>query len=60
MADIQAEQKILCRASTVHAHPEDSMALEELFATEGWQTLLTIMVSSIARKLNVARVVGMH
>ncbi|KAL7424724.1 nuclear protein localization protein 4 [Cryptotrichosporon argae] len=38
------EQKFLCRAATAHAHPGDP-ALEQLFATAGWQTLLTIAES---------------
>ncbi|WWC58679.1 nuclear protein localization protein 4 [Kwoniella dejecticola CBS 10117] len=41
-----AEQKILCRAATMHAHPSDRNALEELFASGGWSTLLTIAESS--------------
>ncbi|WWC86305.1 nuclear protein localization protein 4 [Kwoniella dendrophila CBS 6074] len=41
-----AEQKILARAATMHAHPSDKNALEELFASGGWQTLLTIVESS--------------
>ncbi|OCF41793.1 nuclear protein localization protein 4 [Kwoniella heveanensis CBS 569] len=40
------EQKVLCRAATMHAHPKDKNALEELFASGGWQTLLTIVESS--------------
>ncbi|OCF30407.1 hypothetical protein I316_07935 [Kwoniella heveanensis BCC8398] len=30
----------------MHAHPKDKNALEELFASGGWQTLLTIVESS--------------
>ncbi|WVR05934.1 nuclear protein localization protein 4 [Kwoniella sp. DSM 27419] len=40
------EQKVLCRAATMHAHPGDKNALDELFASGGWQTLLTIAESS--------------
>lgn len=42
----QEEQQLLCRAATVNAHPEDSSALEGLFASNGWQTLLQIVASS--------------
>ncbi|KIR37157.1 nuclear protein localization protein 4 [Cryptococcus deuterogattii MMRL2647] len=42
------EQKILCRAATAHAHPNDTHALEELFASDGWQTLLTIVDSEVS------------
>ncbi|KIR82129.1 nuclear protein localization protein 4 [Cryptococcus gattii EJB2] len=42
------EQKILCRAATAHAHPNDTLALEELFASDGWQTLLTIVDSEVS------------
>jgi nuclear protein localization family protein 4 len=44
----QDEQKLLCRAATVHAHPDDPEALEHLFASGGWQTLLQIVESSAA------------
>lgn len=39
---------MLCRAATSLAHPRDTMALEELFNSGGWQTLLTIIESSAA------------
>jgi nuclear protein localization family protein 4 len=37
---------LLCRAATVHAHSADRTALEELFASNGWKTLLTIAEST--------------
>lgn len=47
VADVaQAEQKVLCRAATSHAHPQDKVALEELYASGGWQTLLAIAEST--------------
>jgi nuclear protein localization family protein 4 len=42
----QEEQQLLCRAATTHAHPKDTHALEQLFASGGWLTLLTIAESS--------------
>lgn len=42
----QEEQKILARAATVHAHPKDSLAVEQLFASSGWSTLLMLVESS--------------
>ncbi|WVQ62138.1 nuclear protein localization protein 4 [Kwoniella botswanensis] len=48
-----AEQKILCRAATMHAHPSDKNALEELFGSGGWQTLLTIVESSSSANVPV-------
>ena len=45
---VQEEQKILCRAATAHAHRADSAAVERLFASGGWQTLLTIVESYAA------------
>jgi len=42
----QEEQKLLCKASTAHSTGDDS-TLEHLFASGGWQTLLTIMESSL-------------
>ena len=44
--DYQDEQKVLCQAATAHARPKDTGSLERLFATGGWQTLLTIAESS--------------
>jgi len=49
----QEEQKLLCRAATAHAHPRDSSATDHLFASGGWQTLLTIVESSAAGKLSL-------
>jgi nuclear protein localization family protein 4 len=47
MADIgQDEQKLLCRVATVHAHPNDTTAINELFSSPGWRTLVTIVDSS--------------
>jgi len=43
---MQAEQKLLCRAATAHAHSADRTPLEELFASNGWKTLLTIAAST--------------
>ncbi|ODO07176.1 nuclear protein localization protein 4 [Cryptococcus wingfieldii CBS 7118] len=48
------EQQILCRAATAHAHPNDKTALEELFASSGWQTLLTIVESDAAANVRSA------
>ncbi|WVN85392.1 nuclear protein localization protein 4 [Cryptococcus depauperatus CBS 7841] len=39
------EQRILCRVATAHTHTNDVNAVEELFASSGWQTLLTIIDS---------------
>jgi nuclear protein localization family protein 4 len=39
------EQKLLAKVSTAHRHPEAVAVREHLFATSGWQTLLTIAES---------------
>lgn len=40
------EAETLAHAATAHKHPEHKGALEELFRSGGWQTLLTIAESS--------------
>lgn len=42
----KAEQQTLCRAATSHAHKHDKGALNDLFATGGWQTLITLAEST--------------
>lgn len=44
------EQKLVAMVSTAHRHPEHAAALEQLFATNGWQTLLTIAESTGAAR----------
>lgn len=46
------EQKLITKAATAHHHPENAMAIEQLFASSGWQTLLTIVESSGAARLD--------
>lgn len=41
-----AEGETLARVATAHKHPEHAGALEHLFQSAGWQTLLTIAESS--------------
>ncbi|BEI83557.1 hypothetical protein CcaverHIS002_0401610 [Cutaneotrichosporon cavernicola] len=36
------EQRLVCQVATAHHHPEQSPAREYLFASGGWQTLLTL------------------
>ena len=48
----QEEQKLLCRAATSHAHPDDFGTLDELYKTSGWQTLLTIVQSTVSGKFS--------
>ncbi|KAK4683809.1 nuclear protein localization protein 4, partial [Tremellales sp. Uapishka_1] len=40
------EQKLLCKVATLHCHPEDTPAVNQLFHSGGWKTLLTIAESS--------------
>lgn len=47
------EQKLIAQVATAHHHPEHAMALEGLFATGGWQTLLTIAESSAVVRDNI-------
>jgi nuclear protein localization family protein 4 len=44
------EQKLVGMVATAHRHPEHAAALEQLFATPGWQTLLTIAESTGAAR----------
>ena len=47
-ADEQEEQKLLCRIATAHTRPKETYNIDRLFASSGWQTLLTIAESSAA------------
>lgn len=42
------EQKLLCQAATAHHHPEHSNSLEQLFASNGWGTLLSLAEATAA------------
>lgn len=42
------EQKLLAQAATAHHHPENAGAIEHLFASDGWRTLLSLAEASAA------------
>lgn len=44
------EQKLVAMVATAHHHPEHTAAIEQLFATSGWQTLLTIAESQASTR----------
>lgn len=42
------EQKLICQVATAHHHPEQAPAREYLFASDGWETLLTLAEATSA------------